>query len=523
MTRDSEEPAKEVTLLIEIWQEVLQIDHVDPDDDFYSLGGDSLLANKVVGAAKDRSLPLSLLQLFRAPTPRGVAAQLAGAAPRPSTSEPVDLLAPADRHLIPPDAETAYPATRLQLGMIYESLASEGALYVDTVSRMVCLPLDADTLATALDHLVARHPVLRTRFDLATFSEPVQVVQRSARLPRTVADHSALPAAELAERYEEVMAALAQPFDPEVAPLMRVHAAATGPNTFRLSYSFHHAVIDGWSESIFVRELVTVYANLLRDMPTELAAPAPFAEYVRLERAARSDEDARGYFAGLPRDVPVRTRRGPTPATHHKVTGTVPATDADGLARRSAEWGVPVKSLLLTACHATVGTLWTVEDPVVGLAVNGRPELPGADLTLGLFLNHLPVRFERSGATWRVAAERALRAETELLPYRRFPYAEIRDLVGGEPFEVSLNYMRFHARDELLDAGLITAEEDMRDFTDLPVRVEVFDDPRGLGLVLQATVDVDRYEADLPARLVQHMRTAIHAIATEPDKEATIP
>ncbi|MGH7607984.1 MAG: condensation domain-containing protein, partial [Gemmatimonadales bacterium] len=284
----------------------------------------------------------------------------------------------------------------------------------------------------------------------------------------------------------------------------------------------HHAVIDGWSESIFVSELVTTYANLLRNTPTELAKPALFAEYVRLERAARSDEDARGHFARLSSHVPDRRRRGRTAATLRKATATVSATDADGLARRSAEWGVPVKSLLLTACHATVGTLWTVEDPVIGLAVNGRPEVPGADLTLGLFLNHLPVRFERSGATWRAAAERALHAETELLPYRRFPYAEIRDLIGGEPFEVSLNYMRFHARDELLDAGLITAEEDMRDFTDLPARVEAFDDPRGLGLVLQATVDVDRHEADLPERIVRHMRAAIQAIVTEPHKEATI-
>src|SRR5262249_39123825 len=190
-------------------------------------------------------------------------------------------------------------------------------------------------------------------------------------------------------------------------------------------------------------------------------------------------------------------------------------------AHRSAEWGVPMKSLILAACHATVAAVWEEADPVVGLAVNGRPELAGADLTLGLFLNHLPARFESSGTTWCTAAQRALRAENGLLPHGRFPYAEIRSLIGGEPFEVSLNYMRFHARDELLRAGLITAEEDMRDYTDLPARVEAFHDPEGLGLSLQVTVNVARYGEAMSARIVHHMRRAIHEIVTDPPKEAS--
>jgi len=511
----SDKPTRETTVLAEIWQDVLQVDQVDPDDDFYALGGDSLQAIRIVGAAKDRGLPLTLLQLFRSPTPRGAGAALAGAlADRPPQGlGPFDLLAAGNLHLVPADVEAAYPATRLQLGMIYESLASEGALYVDTVSRTVNLPLDGPTLATALDRMAARHPVLRTRFDLATFGEPVQLVQRAVRLPLTV------NATELAARHDQVMAALAEPYDPETAPLMRVHAAITSAESFRLSYSFHHAVIDGWSESIFLRELVTTYADLLRGGHTVLGTPAPFAEFVRLERAAQADEGSRQHFETALRGLPTRTRgsRG----TLRKIADAVPTDDAAGLTCRGAEWGVPMKSLVLTACHAAAAAVWDEPEPVVGLAVSGRPELAGADLTMGLFLNHLPVRFEASGASWRSAALRALRAETELLPHRRFPYAEIRTLFGGDLFEVSLNYMRFHARDGLLDAGLIAADEDMRDPTDLPVRVEVFDDPRGSGLSLQVTADVTQYGEDLPTRLVRHLRTAIHRIVTEPDREAS--
>ncbi|MFD5823993.1 condensation domain-containing protein [Lentzea sp. NPDC060358] len=508
--RENDEPAKEAVLLAEIWQDVLRVDHVAPDDDFFSLGGDSLLAIKIVSAAQERGLPLTLLHLFRNPTPRGAAS--AGPVTRPAA--PAALLAPEDLALVPEEAETAYPATRLQLGLVYTSLATAGELYVDVVSRVVNLRLDASALRTALDTMSARHPALRTRFDLASFSEPVQVVLRSAPLPLTVAEHGT-------DDHEAVMSELAAPFDPETAPLMRVHAAAAGEAAFRLSYSFHHAVLDGWSESVFLRELVTIYAALLRGGRLDLATPAPFAEYVRLERSALSDVESRRHFASFRGHQPATTRPLPGRAALRKIIGTVPSADAGGLARRGADWGVPMKSLLLAACMVTVGSVWQEADPTVGLAVSGRPELPGADLTLGLFLNHLPVRFETAGASWRTAAERALRAENELLPHRRFPYSEIRALAGGETFEVSLNYMRFHSRDELLDAGLVAPEEDMRDHTDLPVRVEAFDDPRGLGLSLLVTVDVARYGEDLPPRLLDGLLAALHEIATDPAEEAS--
>lgn len=58
-------------LLADIWKEILGVGEVGPDDDFFSLGGDSLLALKVIGAAQEQGLSLSLLDLFKNPTPRG--------------------------------------------------------------------------------------------------------------------------------------------------------------------------------------------------------------------------------------------------------------------------------------------------------------------------------------------------------------------------------------------------------------------------------------------------------------------
>lgn len=62
--------------LAQVWQEALHVDKIGLDDDFFSLGGDSLLAIKVIAMAVERGLPVTLLALFKTPTVRGVCAEL---------------------------------------------------------------------------------------------------------------------------------------------------------------------------------------------------------------------------------------------------------------------------------------------------------------------------------------------------------------------------------------------------------------------------------------------------------------
>lgn len=518
--KDSNAVVAPENVLAEIWKEILQVDQVGSDDDFFSLGGDSLLAIKVIGAAQEKGLALSLLDLFKNPTPRGACAAL-----RPHSGETAagaaDLLTPLDRARVPDEVADAYPAARLQLGLIYESLVSDGAFYLDVISRTVNRALDQDALRQALDWMSARHAVLRTRFDLATFSEPMQVVEQAAPIPLETADHRGLDEATALVRYEQVMTELAQPYDPESAPLLRVHATATCGDTFRLSYSFHHAILDGWSEAVFFNELVRTYAGLLQGTPPQFADPAPYVEFVRLEREALRNEASVRYFKNLRDTLPAQGEVAGAPF-HRKVSAAVPAADAERLAECSAQWGLPTKSLLVAVNCVAVGAAWGTDTPVVGVLLNGRPELVGADITLGLFLNQLPLRLDLADATWRMAARRALDAENELLAHRRFPHSEVRRLLDRNPFQVTFNYVHFRPRDELLEAGLLMAEEDMRDHTSLPVRVEALNDPQGQGLSLHVTVDVARFGDDLPERLLNQLLEAIHGLVGDPDGAASV-
>ena len=260
------------SVMAEIWESVLHVRDVGPDDDFFALGGDSLLAIQIISAAEQRGLPLKLVDLFKRSDLRGSCRNLTAEAGG-GTAPAAELLEQADRDRLPARVSAAYPMTRLQLGLIYESAASGGSLYVDVVSREILLLLDVEVLRQALDHVVRRHPILRTRFDLGGYSEPLQLVEKQATVELELDDLRELSDEEVTARRSATMEKLGRPFDLDGVPLIRAHAAPSGPERFRLTYAFHHAILDGWSESVLALELITTYQAMLRRV-TDAVAPA---------------------------------------------------------------------------------------------------------------------------------------------------------------------------------------------------------------------------------------------------------
>jgi hypothetical protein len=504
-------------LFTQVWREVLEVDQIGLDDDFFSLGGDSLLAIQVVGAAAELGLPVTLLHLFKNPTVRGACVALSGA---DALEAAADLPSALDQAELPDGVSEAWPAARLQLGLIYEALLSAGSAYTYVISRIVNQPLDVSVLREALNLLARRHPALRSRFDLASFSEPMQLVESDAQIPLVIADYRGLTEAETGIRYEETMRDLAEPFDPERAPLLRAHVAAAGANIFRFSYAFHHAMMDGWSEAVFFNELLRTYAGLLDGSPPKLTEPVPYREFVRLERLASADPEAIRAFRELlpPRPKPAAPPE-PAPLVQSSASAVLPDPDTRQLVAYTVEWGLPIKSLLLAVCCSATGAVEDTTAPVVGLIMNGRPELLGADVTLGLFVNQLPLRLDLREANWHDAARQALAAENSLLPYRRFPHSEVRRLLGSDPFTVTFNYMHYRPRDELITSGLVGAAEDVRGAGSLPVAVDAFYDPQAEGLSLQVVADATQFGEQFAERFVSRMLHAVSRLISDPNAQ----
>jgi aryl carrier-like protein len=466
---------------------------VDPDDDFYALGGDSIVALQVVADARAQGVAVTLRDLLHHPTVRGLAAAAPAcdpAAEAGSTAEarPFDLLDPADRGLLPRGVQDAYPASALQLGLLYLSeTTGDPRLYHDLIGLTVGADLDAERLRDAAGRLCARHPALRTSFDLGAYSMPLALVHRSVPPPLTVEAAADGPAADARIRAWREQA-LTRPPDWRQAPVLRCHAVAA-PGSFRLALAVHHAVLDGWSYARLVVDLLSQYAAAVAGGPAPLRPPPPAGqrEFLLLERAAVGSAEAAEFWQ-READAPPLLPGRPAIADPHRVAGfPIGAELLAGLRDAARRAGTPVKSLLLGAHAAAVGRWAGRREVVLGTVASGRPEVVGAELLVGLFLNTVPMRFGDVAASWSELARAALAAERRAAAHRRYPLAHIEQRLRRPAVDVVVNVTDFHVY-ALLPAlaGLPTSGWWAYDKNSFPVMIDVtVDSPEaGTALVL---------------------------------------
>jgi amino acid adenylation domain-containing protein len=475
-------PEEEV--LAAIWSHVLGVEPVGVHDNFFSLGGDSIRSIRVLTLARERGLSLELQQLFETPTIAALAFRVGAAASPPPIVEPFALIREEDRRKLPAEIEDAYPLTMLQAGMLFHSAyAPETAVYHDISSLHIEASLEVELLRDILQRLTLRHPVLRTSFDLAHFSEPLQLVHSEMEVPLEVADLAGLSSAQQERAIGAwIEAEKRRTFEAGRPPLVRFAVHLRGERSFQLSLGFHHAILDGWSLAVLTSELLRLYLAGLGEagIGLEPEPKASFREYVALEIEASGSAEGEHYWLDRLRDG-TRTvlPRWPGPrrdSLSRRVLGhEVPLQEevSSGLARLARQAAVPIKSVLLAAHLRVLGCLSGQTDVLTGLVSNGRPEIPDGERVLGLFLNTLPFHLEISGGTWLELVQATFAAEREALPFRRYPLAKLQRALGDQPLvETAFNFIHFHVYDSLRGAGRLRVQDArFEEETDLPLVV----------------------------------------------------
>ncbi|WP_329100841.1 amino acid adenylation domain-containing protein [Micromonospora sp. NBC_01699] len=476
-------------LLADIWSGVLGRGPIAADDDFFALGGDSLLMLRVRALAERRGVGFSLADLMRHPTLAGLAAHAGGdGGPGDEAPHPFALVAGVDRARLA-DARDAYPLTRMQLGLIYHSRRHEtSAVYKDVFHYTLSLDWEEAPFRDAFARLTARHPALRTTFHLAGLSEPLQVVHPTVPDRLDVLDLRGRPRNEgdaEVRRHVEERRFHDYAFDRVPPYLFRVHVRES---EIDLVLSFHHALLDGASVALVVAELLHDYAHALGRHPhpvPDTPLPSP-AAYVHAERLALDSAASRRYWsrqlaAAQSLTLPGFRPHEPRTAT----TGAAVTHRADlppGLTERLRAFAqdhlLPVKSVLFAA-HCLMLRLFSGgTDVITGLITHGRPELAGAERIIGLFLNTLPLRVNTASNTWIGVAREAFGREQDAYPHRRYPLSAIQEDLGGTIAETAFNYVHLP---QLTEAGQLpgvkltemrTAEE-----TNFTLLVNVVTDP----------------------------------------------
>jgi non-ribosomal peptide synthase protein (TIGR01720 family) len=207
------------------------------------------------------------------------------------------------------DIEDVYPLSPVQEGMLFHTMvAPESGVYVPQLSCVLRGDLRPAAFREAWQRVIDRHPVLRTAIHWVDSDRPLQVVRRRVELPLEEQDWRGLPPAEQEERLAAYLRAdRARGFVPSWAPLMRLALFRSSEDTYRLAWSNHHLVLDGWSVPIVLTEVLACYEAICLGREPVLPPGRPFRDYI----AWLQGQDlaaAEAYWRGA-----LRGFRAPTP------------------------------------------------------------------------------------------------------------------------------------------------------------------------------------------------------------------
>jgi amino acid adenylation domain-containing protein/non-ribosomal peptide synthase protein (TIGR01720 family) len=429
-------------VLADVWSTLLQVEKVGVHDNFFSLGGHSIRAVAMVGELRSCGYDVSVRDVFEHRTIAALATVLDGRHTPAAADEfvaPFAQITEADRERLPADVVDAYPLSHVQAGMVAEMLADpEAHLYHNVTSFRVRdeVPFDAEVFRTALSIVVDRHDVLRTSLAPTGYADQLQFVHRSAVLPVAVHDLGDLDAV-ARERVLRAFTAAerADPFRPGDVPLVRM-AVHTETNAWWLSVTEHHAILEGWSHHSMLMEVLGLYGTL-RDgaQPALPALPRlRYADFIAAEQVALRDDGHRGFWRGVVEDhVPFTVPDGwgelGERVDYDAVIGF--GDIEDELRALAARVGAPLKSVLVAAYLKVLSQLTHEPAFHTGLVLHGRPEVLGAELVFGMYLNTLPFPFRNADGSWDDLVARVFATETDMWSHRTYPMPAIQQNFGG--------------------------------------------------------------------------------------------
>ncbi|WP_405774633.1 non-ribosomal peptide synthase/polyketide synthase [Streptomyces sp. NBC_00859] len=499
--------------------QVLGLAGVGVHDDFFELGGQSLLAIRLVALLQKQGVSVSVRSFFQAPTPAGLAASTAAvpiAVPEnlipagateitPQMLPLVDLSAEELARITatvqggPANIADIYPLAPLQEGLLFHHLLADGG--DDAYVLPTVLEFDSrdrlDAFTDALQTVIDRHDIYRTSMVWEGLREPVQVVWRRATLP---VDEVNLCAE--GDPVQQLLAVGGYRMDLGKAPLIQMHAAQLPGTTRWLGLlRAHHVVRDHTALEIVFHEVRTILAGRGR----ELARPLPFRTFVAQTRGAVARSEHERYFAGLLGDVTEPT--APFGVADVRGDGMASSREVlcldDGFTRQlravARHMGASPATVMHVAWARVLAAVSGRDDVVFGTILFGRMNAgEGADQVPGPYMNTLPVRM-RTEAFGVLGAVSAMRRQlAELLEHEHAPLAvaqQASGIPGNTPLFTALFNYRHHTdrsdgstpRGELEGITLRFAEE--RD--NFPLALSVDDNGEGIKLAVDAVAPVD--------------------------------
>ena len=374
-----------------VMAEVLHLETVGAEENFFELGGTSLLAIQLIGRLRLRlGLDVDITAIFDAPTPVSLIERLEERGATPALNLPP--LRPGPRDGVAPVSAAQRRA------WLFGRLNPDSIAYQFAAIFRFEGELDEAALEGAMADLLRRHEILRTHFEERD-GEPVQVIAADVALPLERVDlRDEGPGARTRIVRERVRTRV----DPGAAPLLRWTLLRLGGDRWDLVQVEHHLIHDGWSFAVFAGELAELYSARAEGRPQTLAEiEIQFQDYTRWEQRVHAGEvvadqlehwkralDPNPPLLELPTDRPRPARES---FRGSSIRRRLEPEFAARLRALAQEEGATLFMVTLAAFYAQLQRYTGSTNLQVGSGLANRRDL-GSERLIGMALNTVPLR-----------------------------------------------------------------------------------------------------------------------------------
>ncbi|MBX8580725.1 amino acid adenylation domain-containing protein [Pseudomonas cichorii] len=409
-----------------------------------------------------------------------------------------------------------YPLAPMQQGMLFHSLfEQEAGNYINQL-RVDVAGLDVERFKAAWQASVDAHEVLRSAF-VSHLEHSLQVVQRQAVVPFVELDARHQQAAWLDDMAQTDRQ---KGFDLTQGPLLRLAVLRTGETTHHLIYTSHHILMDGWSSSRLLGEVLQRYSG--QPLPQQGSRYRDYIEWLQRQDAQASEGFWTAQVAEL--DEPTRLVQALKASAGGQGYGDyfhlIDAAGTQRLSDFAREQRVTLNTLVQSAWLLLLQRYTGQSSVTFGATVAGRPaDLPGIEEQLGLFINTLPViaspRPEQSVAEW---VQQVQARNLALREYEHTPLYDIQRLAasGGEAlFDNILVFENYPVSEALQQApaGLAFSGLHNQEQAHYPLTLVV---EAGDVLSVRFSYDRQHFAAETVAQLAGHFDHLLQTLSAAP-------
>ncbi|MCF7848607.1 MAG: amino acid adenylation domain-containing protein, partial [Kiritimatiellales bacterium] len=509
--------------MAQIWCAVLEVEKVGIHDNFFDLGGHSLLLIRALNKAQNEGIQVGLPLMYLHQTIAELCSELKDV----QTSEKPREKLPAIGRIA---AEMEFPLSFVEARFWFLSQFEAGASnYNIAWSYIIDGELDIGIFRACINTIAERHDVLRSTYEIRN-GEPMRVVAAPAPVE--------VPLRDFRGREKELMHLLPEeartPFDLTAGPLWRIAVCRIGKAEYQMVFNIHHIISDGWSSRLFMSELQELYGATLTGRPADLPElKIRYGDYAEWQRACIEGgrmEEHSSYWENklenfqtleLPHDRPRPAMQTFNGAIHRF---SIARPMEEQLRKRSREEGVTPFVILLAAFKLLLARYSGQRDIVIGTPVANRTR-DEVEALLGIFLNTIALRTDLSGdITCRELLGRVQQTVVEGFEHQEVSFDRVVDLLHvtrdaslSPVYQVMFSLNRFPPLELKLGDMPIRPQEIDLDLSVTDLWVSIDEDESGMHGCFDYNTDL--FDAATAERMTEHFLNVLVNVCADPSQK----